>query len=241
MKTSNKLVLTALFFLLASLAAYNMALKTEYRKGTYKDPYKDFTALNLRDFNELEINPASIMNVQVTAGPYGVWVRKGTDYATVKQTGRRLRLDAVFAEEVEYSGRPTVLIRCPQLMTLTTNAVYSVKGKQITEKIANPYRGIGVTVSGFAHDSLRISQDNASTVKLADNRFGLLRAVASLSAGSSSALHVLPSNRIGAAHLDIRHKGQLILEDIAIAQRHYQFADSAKATISGAALSALTR
>jgi hypothetical protein len=52
---------------------------------------------------------------------------------------------------------------------------------------------------------------------------------------------VLPSNRIIAANLDIRHKSQLILEGATIPQLYYQFADSATATISGAALSALNR
>lgn len=241
MKTSNKLALTALLVLLTSLAAYNMALKNEYDKGTYKNPYKDFIALDLKGFNELEINPASILNVEVKAGPYAVWVRKGADeYVTVKQLGRRLRLDAAFAEEKEYTGRGyAVMISCPRLTALTANAVYSVKGKPTTDKNTGPFRNFGVTVSGFAHDSLRLSQDNASLVKLTDNRFGLLRAVAGLSDGSSSTLHVLPSNRIGAARLDIRNKSELVLENIRIPQLQYQFSDSAKATVSGTSLGML--
>lgn len=230
-------------FLLASLAAYNMALRTEYRKGTYKDPFKDFTALKLRDFHDLEINPGSILNVQVTKGPYAVWVRKkAAEYVQVKQAGLRLRLDATFAEEKVYTGSAyAVIITCPQLVTLTTNAVYSVKGKQITDKNQGPFTTYAVTVTGFAQDSLRVLQDNASTVKLIDNTLGELRAVVGRNPGSGSALHLLPGNRITAADLAIRSRSQLILEDVAIPRLRYQFADSAKATISGAALGVIRR
>jgi hypothetical protein len=241
MKTSNKLALTAFVFLLASLAAYNMALKTEYNKGTYKDPFKDFTALNFKDFNALEINPAHILNIKVSAGPYAVWVRKeAAAYVQVKQTGQRLRLDAVFPEERDYARRTyAVMISCPRLINLTTNAMYSAKGKLSTDKAqATSY---AVTVSGFAQDSLRILQDNASSVKLLDNTLSQLRVVAGLSVGSSSALHVLPGNRIAAASFDIRNKSQLVLDDVSIPKLRYQFADSAKATISGAALAGLIR
>lgn len=243
MKTSNKLLLTAILFLLASLTAYNMALKTEYRRGTYKDLYKDFTALNFQDFDALEINPGSIVNVKVMAGPYAVWVRKeAAEHVRLKQTGRRLRLDATFDADKKSMGRGyTVMIRCPRLASLATDAVYSVGGKLITDHDLGPAQKFGVTVTGFAQDSLRVAQDNASVVKLVDNRFGLLRAVAGLSVGSSSALQILPSNRIGAARLDIRNKSELLLENVRIPELHYQFADSAKATMSGAALSALTR
>lgn len=243
MKTSNKLALTALIFLLASLAAYNMALKNEYGKGTYKDPFKDFTALSFKDFNSLEINPTHILNVKVSKGPYAVWVRKeAAEYVQVKQTGQRLRLDAVFPEERDYAGRTfAVMISCPKLTDLTTNAMYSVKGKLSTDKAQASSGSYAVTVSGLAQDSLRIHQDNASTVKLLDNALGQLRVVAGLSAGSSSALHVMPNNRIAAASFDIRNKSQLVLDGVSIPKLRYQFADSAKATISGAALSALTR
>ncbi|SMB85053.1 hypothetical protein SAMN00120144_3158 [Hymenobacter roseosalivarius DSM 11622] len=243
MKTSNKLLLTALLFLLTSLAAYNMALKTEYRKGTYKDPYKNFTALNLKDFNALEINPASILNVKVMAGPYAVWVhKKAAEYVQVKQTGQRLRLDVAFAEDKDFTGNSyAVMISCPRLTSLTTNAVYSVKGKQTIDKDLGSFPNFGVTVSGFTQDSLWVRQDNASLLKLTDNTLGRLRAVAGLSPGSSSTLHLLATNHITAANLGIRHKSQLILENVAIPQLHYQFADSAKATISGASLGAFTR
>lgn len=243
MKTSNKLLLTAVLFLLASLAAYNMTLKNEFNKGTYKDPYKNHTALSFRGFDELEINPGSICKVNISKGPYAVWVRSSAvDFVQVKQTGKRLRLDVAFpAEKGSPRNAPTLMISCPQLNVLSTNALYSVNGKPTIDKAIKPSQSFAVTVSGFAQDSLLVRQDNASIVKLVDNKLGLLRAVAGLSPGSGSSLQVLPSNRIIAANLDIRHKSQLILEGTTIPQLYYQFADSATATMSGATLSALTR
>ncbi|QIL76703.1 DUF2807 domain-containing protein [Hymenobacter sp. HDW8] len=241
MKTSNKIALTALVFLLASLAAYNMALKKEYNKGAYKDPYKNFTALSFQDFEALEVNPAHILNVKVSAGPYAVWVRNdAAEYVQVKQIGKRLRLDAIFPEEREYAGPSyAVMISCPRLSSLATNAMYSVKGKLTTDK-ASP-SSYAVTVAGFDQDSLRIQQDNASSVKLIGNAFRQLHVVAGLSSRSSSAFYVMPGNQIASASFDIRNKSQLVLDNVSIPKLRYQFADSTKATISGSALAALTR
>ncbi|PSR52526.1 hypothetical protein AHMF7605_02790 [Adhaeribacter arboris] len=86
MKTSTVLLLTAFLILLGSLAAYNMALKNEYNKGTYKDPYHNYITLNYRDFDQVEINPATEMNVKIKAGPFSVQVHPhATDLVKIKK------------------------------------------------------------------------------------------------------------------------------------------------------------
>ena len=50
MKTSSKIFVATLLLLFGSLTAYNMALRHEFRQGTYKDPLHNYTTLALRDF-----------------------------------------------------------------------------------------------------------------------------------------------------------------------------------------------
>ncbi len=237
MKNSNKWLLAALLVLLASLAAYNMGLRAEYRRGTYKDPLRDTTALAFQDFSEIDVQAAA-MNVKIVAGPYGVHV--GNDavrYVRISQQGPRLVVALAFPGRAEYLGRGTVVaIACPRLKRLTTSAVYLEQGQPFTAK--EDGGGYAVRVQGFGQDSLALRQDYASRVELTGNRLGYPRADAGRSPGSRSVLRIAPDNRIGAATLGLRHRSELVLES-AIPRLRYQFADSAKATFVGAALGQL--
>lgn len=238
MKNSNKWVLAALLVLLASLAAYNMGLRAEYRRGTYKDPLRDTTALAFQDFSEVDVQAATAMNVKIVAGPYGVHVgNDAAQYVRISQQGPRLVVALAFPGRAEYLGRGTVVaIACPQLKRLTTSAVYLEQGQLFTAK--EDGGGYAVQMQGFGQDSLVLRQDYASRIELTGNRLGYLRAEAGLSPGSRSVLRIAPDNRIGAATLGLRHRSELVLES-AIPRLRYQFADSAKATFVGAALGQL--
>ena len=85
-------------------------------------------------------------------------------------------------------------------------------------------------------DSLTLHQDKASRIELAGNQLGNLRAAAGATPGSHATLQINPDNHIGAASLAIEHQSELILNNVAISRLRYHFADSAKATVTGAAL-----
>ncbi len=241
LKTSTILLLTAAFILLGSLVAYNMALKAEYNKGTYKDPYRNFVTLNYRDFNQIEINPATEMNVKIMAGDYQVRVHKhATDYIKLRKTGRNLQVDLVYPQEVkrQHYG-DLVVITCPQLAKLKTNAFYSLQGKKITS--TQSWDDNYVTVQGFTQPALSLQQDKASSVKLSGNKLNRLEAAVGISTGSSARLNLDKTNQIQEANLDIRNKSELVIENLNIPKRQYQFSDSARATFTGSALGILAQ
>jgi hypothetical protein len=241
MKNSNKCLLAALVVLLTSLTAYNMALRNEYRKGDYKDPLRGYVNLGLKNFSEVAVPASSVVSVKLVPGPFSVRLNPGaTKYVQVKQQGSRLVITAAFPDHRQYFGQAaTVVISCPRLATLTTDAVYESKGKPVIGK--NFWNGEQVLVQGFKQDSLVMRADRGSRVELAGNQLGYLGATAGASLGSHSQLQLNADNRIAAADLTLGHQSELGVSDIAIPQLRYHVADSAKVTLSGAALSSLPR
>jgi hypothetical protein len=236
MKNSTKYLLAALLVLLASLTAYNMALRTEYHQGTYKDPLRGFTALKFKNFDEVAVPAASILTVKIVAGPYGVHISpEVAEFVHLRQQGRRLEVSASFPSRHEYLGnRPLLVISCPRLATLHADARYQEAGQPRVEK--QYALGHAVQVQGFQQDSLSVWADHASHVELAGNKLAWLHAEAGASPGSHTELHVAPDNHIAAASFRLRAQGELVLDNTAIAQLQHQFGDSAKVTLTGVAL-----
>jgi hypothetical protein len=237
MKTSNKWLLAALALLLVSLSAFNTALRTEYKKGAYKDPNSNTVTLNLKDFTEIDVQAASMMGVKIVAGPYRVRVNKEAQkYVKLTQQGSRLTIALAFTDGRQQLGgrQGVVVISCPRLMQLTTGATYLIDGKAQTDKMPGYDRT--VQVEGFRQDSLRVRQDLGSQVELANNQLGYLRAEAGQTPGSRSVLRIQKNNRIGTADLSMQHQTELRLEAGGIAKLRTQFGDSARATLTGAGL-----
>jgi hypothetical protein len=237
MKNSTKYLLAALLVLLASLTAYNMALRTEYHQGTYKDPLRNFTALNFKGFTEIAVPAASTISVKIVAGPYAVHLSpEAAEYVHLRQEGSQLLVSVAFPSHHEYlNNRPLLVISCPRLTSLRTDAVYQQAGQpQVDKEYAGGHK---VQVQGFRQDSLSVHADHASRVELTGNKLGLLRAEAAASPGSHTALQIGADNHIAAASFRISHQGELVLDNTAITQLHHQFGDSAKVTLTGAALS----
>jgi hypothetical protein len=238
MKNSTKYLLAALLVLLASLTAYNMALRTEYHKGTYKDPLRDFETLSFKDFTEVAVPAASIVGVKIASGPFKVRLNPlVAKYVHLRQQGSKLIITAAFPDERPYLGHgEAVVISCPQLVALNTDAQYQAKGQLHLDKKQDYPLSRGVLVQGFTQDTLHLRQDKASRIELAGNHLHYLQAAAGPTSGSHATLQINPDNRIAAANLTLQHQSELILNNVAIPQLRYQFADSAKATLTGAAL-----
>ncbi|OGX83650.1 hypothetical protein [Hymenobacter coccineus] len=239
MKNSNKWVLAAAVLLLASLTAFNMGLQAEYRTGNYKDPLHNFTALDFKNFTSVSVPGATALQVKIVRGPFGVRLNK--DVASevhVAQQGGQLVVTAHFKGQRQYWGqRETLLITCPRLDSLTTDAVYELDGKPQTDKNGTLGR---VVVENFAQDSLVLRQHRTSRVFLAGNTLRYLRAEVGSGPGGA-ALDLNGSNHIAAADLDVRRRGELSISNVVIPQLRYHFADSAKATLAGTALGQLVR
>ena len=102
MKTSVKFLLAATLVLLASLTAYNMALRTEYRSGAYKDPLRHYTALGFTNFTEVAVPAASGLNVKIMAGPFKVRVNPAAEkFVRFSQQGGRLVIALALPEQAQ--------------------------------------------------------------------------------------------------------------------------------------------
>ena len=237
MKNSLKLLTTAGLLLLGSLTAYNMALRAEYVHGTYRNPFRNYTALGLRNFDRVTVPAAGVLGVKIVAGPFAVHVEKdAAEFVHVVQHGEQLAVYLAFPKEWEWLGRQeAVVISCPRLAALATEGTYTVAGQVQVDKLQ---AGGTVLVQGFRQDSLTLRQDLGSSIELKGNTLGWLRAVAGTGPGSEPRLDISADNHIQAADLTISHQGHLDLAT-AIPHLRQQFSDSATVTFSGAAVRGL--
>ena len=237
MKTSNKLLLAALLVLLISLTLYDTALRAEYRKGTFRDPFKDFVTLNLKDFNALDLPAASQASVRIEPGPYQVRVYKPlNEFLQASQHGRQLTLALRFPND-DHSfldqNQPAIVITCPSLIALRTNATYSMDNQSKTKHTQADWNPQQVLVQGFRQDSLLVQADNGSQVALLNNTLQRLRVVAT---SGAPVLHLPAGNRIAQATLQLGARSHLELGDLTIPELCYQFSDSATVSLPGRAL-----
>jgi len=242
MKTSNKLVVAALVVVLVSLVAYDYLLKAAFVSGKYKDPYYSFVSLKNTGFDTVDIVSSTVANVKFIQGPFSVRIDStALAYVQVKQTGKRLQINAVFENNYLYNHNPYVMvISCPKLLEISTDANYLVNGKQITDSIAKEdWRK--VLIDGFKQDSLTISQDYGSTLILANNHINLIDAVIGKSLGSGSKLIIREGNQFKIAKINVFNNSNLLLNNAAIGNLDYHLADSAKLTVTGAAQNLLNQ
>ncbi|MBJ6142546.1 hypothetical protein [Hymenobacter sp. BT559] len=241
MKNSSKYLLAAILVLLASLTAYNMALRTEYHLGAYKDPLRGFVTLPLTGFSEVDVPAATTVNVKVVAGPFSVRINpRAQEFVHVRQQGTRLVVEAIFPERQKFLGwGEGVVISCPRLTAVSADAVYLEAGQRQVDK-GYPDNRI-VRVQGFVQDSLTVRADHGSHLELAGNQLALLRATTGASPGSHASLTIGADNRIAAAHLDLQHQSEVKMKDVLIPGLRYQVSDSAQALLSGAALRSLVQ
>ncbi len=233
MKTSTSFLLAAALVLLASLTAYNMALRAEYRSGAYLNPLRNYRVLTFRGFDAVRVPSAGGLSVKIVAGPFGVHVSKqAADYVHITQQGRQLRIALAYPQQPVPLGQgETVIISCPRLAALTVVGTYSVAGQpQLTRQQA----GGTVLVQGFRQDSLALRQERSNQIRLAGNTLGRLRAVVGTLASSEPSLEIGPDNHIQAASLTVNYRGRLDLKT-AIPRLSYHFSDSATVVFSGPA------
>lgn len=230
MKTSNKLVITGIILVLISLAGYDFLLKRAYISGKYKDPYNTFVDLNFKGFDTVDLVSSTAVNVKFVQGPFRVRIDSNfAEYTRIKQTGKRLQINAVF--EANYLSDPNpyiMVISCPHLSVINIDATYKADGKQVTDTIVrDDWRMRKVLIDGFKQDSLIINQDYGSTVVLVNSHLQSVNTATGRSGKSGSKLVILEHNQIQKAHLDILNNSTLLLDNAQIGDLHYNLADSA--------------
>ncbi|EHQ30738.1 hypothetical protein [Mucilaginibacter paludis] len=241
MRTSNKILLATLVIFVVSLGIYNCALRAEFLTGDYKNPFKNYNTVDIKNFDRIEINAASQMDVSINKGDTKIHVTKSPSWDinfTLK--GKTLVISMVRRNYAEDSFN-SVIISCPKLISVKAQAFYMYDTTRIVDnhEPTNYRYERTVTVNGFTMDSLNLQQDNYSRVRLNHNTIGLLQARAGISKNATSMLSIDKTNMIQKADLQIGEKSTLELDDIFIPQLKYLFADSSKVTFSGVALKSL--
>src|SRR5450631_2049327 len=238
MKTSNKYLFAAAALTLLSLVVYDILLKAAYKSGSYDDPYKNFITLKFKDFDVLDLPSSTAANVKVVQGPFSIRMDENSkDYVQVSQEGTHLRIHADFEGNYQFNPNPYILlISCPKLSEVNTNAGYRANNTAVTDTIVREdWNMRQVLIEGFSQDSLHITQDYGSTIVLAKNHMRVIHAMIGLSSRSGSNLIIQNSNVFGNTTLDIRNNSKLFLEDARIQILDYRLGDNAKLIISGKA------
>src|SRR5260370_37827604 len=99
-------------------------------------------------------------------------------YTFIKQSGKRLQINAVYEYNYYSDLNPYIIvISCPKLSELIADATYRSNNKQVTDTIVREeWKMRQVLVEGFTQDSLTINQDYGSTVVLSNNNINLIKA-----------------------------------------------------------------
>ncbi|PSR52525.1 hypothetical protein AHMF7605_02785 [Adhaeribacter arboris] len=146
----------------------------------------------------------------------------------------------VYPQDKEaFHWQEIVVITCPEIKNLKTNAFYTLKGKKVNSTETN--HNYSLTLQGFKQANLNLQQDKASAVNLSGNSINRLDAIVGWSTLSNSRLQIDKTNSIQEADLDIRNESELIIENVKIPKLKYQFSDSARVTFSGSALGVIAQ
>ncbi|MGZ3874058.1 MAG: hypothetical protein ACXVJD_14145 [Mucilaginibacter sp.] len=236
MRTSNKILLAALVFMIIALVLYDYQLKAAYQKGDYKNPYRNFVTLNYTGFNAIELNASTAVNIMLVKGPFKVIAAPDAiEYLKIRQRNGTLVIDANFKDNYQ-SGRAAYLlyISCPSLSSFKADARYIASDIAVTDTLAgDDFKWKPTVIKGFTGDSLYIREDHASNILLEYNRIGTLRAITGISKGSASNLCIGPDNQFNNTSLDIRNKSRLWIKEKNGVPLNYRLADSAKVIVNG--------
>jgi hypothetical protein len=238
MKTSTRIFIAALLFLLLSMVGYDHLLKKEFLTGRYKNKYAYYTDLKLKNFDSFDIDATQIANVKFIQGPYRVLIEPNAlDYVSVKQKGNKLQIAVSLTGNYYYNRHPyLLLISCPRITDLHADAFIMRKDQKVIDTVVNEgWNERHVLISGFKQDSLTIWQDHGSHVMLDSNQIRSLNATIGKSPKSVSRITILKSNRLENVTLHVLNKSKFVLNDARIAHLNYQLADSAQLVMSGAA------
>ncbi|WP_299701986.1 DUF2807 domain-containing protein [uncultured Pontibacter sp.] len=248
MKTSNILLLTALLVLLFTLGAYNMALKTQYTSGEYKNPLQNHTLLNFKDFDEIDVRSGHFLSIKVEpSDQHEVYLQNtSNERIHITQDGNRLNIEVSPESDgrldIARQGPFNIIIRVPYVKKIRTDAMYMFNGEARTTQNQPRYPdSYGVTVEGLAQDSLMLEVENGSNILLRKSEIGFLQAIAGRNPNSESRLQLMSSNKVQQADIAILNKGQLVMQDVAIPQLSYSLSDSAKVELSGASLAIIRK
>ena len=242
MKTSNKLIITALLIFICSLVGYDLALKAQYKnlkksgrlvKTKEGISYTDYDELNFKNFKDIDIQSANFMNVNVVHGEKEeVWVKKGQMPLfdiTQNENSLNINLSKRGNRKFSLSTEIDIFIVSPKVYEIRTGT-YSNKLK---ENLINGR--LKVIVSGFSQDSLQVNVSTGAQITLNRNQLKILNSKVGDKSGNGF-LKIASDNTIQALKLEALNKSTVEILDTDIKDIDYKVADNAMITLSGKSL-----
>lgn len=236
MKTSNKILLSALVLFIGSLLFYNSRLKASYQKGDYHDPYKYYVQLSYKNFRAIRLNSATAVNVMLVKGPFKVLAAPEVmEFLKIRQQDGALVIDADFKYNYQ-GGRSDYLlyVSCPELSSFQSDTRYTAGENLVTDTLASEdFRWRPTLIRGFSGDSLSIVLDHASNIVLENNHFNKLNAQVGITNGSASDLTIGPGNQFTTNDFNILNSSRLWIKGKNDHAINYRLADSARLILDG--------
>ncbi len=239
MKTSNKLFLTAILVVIISLITYDLSLRGQYKKGTYKSRFYGFekiTAFN--GFNKIDNRAANLISIQVEKGNESViWV-KGVwkDRFNISRKGTTLVIEVANKQSTQVSTYDnSITIICPSLDQVTTVPYLGKSGQNII------HSRVTTTVAGFTLNKLSLKISKGVELFLKGNQIDDLQASVGDELSDNAKLTISSSNQINNATINVQGKNYLEIENPVITKRNFTIADSASVAFSGSFLKLIGR
>ncbi len=236
MKTSNKLLLTAILIIIVSMVTYDFALRAEYLKGTYKSRFYEMKKLNLENFTILDNRVANIISVQIEYGKsYAVYMNNDLkNNLLISKNGNKLLIDvADKAKPIINPYNNNVIIICPKLDQVITRP-------DIRKSIKEWDNDNGTTsITGFDQQNMDLFINTSTHLNFEKNKIGHLQATVGNNLSQHAYLFIASNNQIKDAVIKVMGKNQLNIENPKIIKSTFDISDSATVSLGGSILKQL--
>ncbi len=236
MKTSNKLLLTAILVIIGSMITYDLALRAEYRKGTYKSRFYEMEKLSLEGFTILDNRVANIISVQIEYGKsYAVYMNNDLkNNLLISKNGNKLMIDV--ADKAKPKINPyknNVIIICPKLDQVITSP-------NIRKSIKEWDNDNGTTsITGFDQQNMDLLINKSTHLNFEKNKIGHLQATVGDNLSQHAYLFIGSNNQINDATIKVAGKNQLSIGSPKITKSNFTISDSAIVNLDGSILKQL--
>ncbi|MBS1528583.1 MAG: hypothetical protein JST19_23255, partial [Bacteroidetes bacterium] len=139
MTTSTKILIATFALLIGCLVIYDFGLKAEYEKLDYTNPYYNYEKLDYRNFDVVELNSSTAVNIMLVQGAFKVLASsRVTDYLDIRQQKNRLIITAKFPNQYRGEADQYILyISCPHLAAFKADAWYMAGDVKVTDTVAH--------------------------------------------------------------------------------------------------------
>jgi hypothetical protein len=247
MKTSNILMILAVFILISTLIAYDFGLRAEYltmkKLGMAKyhsvNRFNGYDQVKVNSFDSLELLAANTMNVTVEFGDKeAVWISKrAKDRVEIFQSGKNLILNLnkkKDAKNYDSMGSDIVIIS-------TDIKGLKLKAFLLPERKKGEYTAqFATTVKDYVQDSLKIDVAANTKIWLNNNQLRSLDARVGDNSGDGD-LSISSDNNIESLKLQTLNKSTVEVLDLDIKKLDYDLSEGATVSFRGKILPKLNK